>query len=73
MNGIEDCDKPEGDGKSNEPSLINDWLLEGMSGDQDLVCTPGDNIVPPACGFGPELIVVMPLLMWAHRRRIRTA
>jgi hypothetical protein len=40
MNGSEDCFKRQGDGKGNDASLINDWLLEGMSGDQTLDCTP---------------------------------
>jgi hypothetical protein len=26
---------------------------------------------PPACGLGPELLVLMPGLMWLHRRRLR--
>jgi hypothetical protein len=73
MNGVEDCEKPEGDGKSDDPGFVNDWLLEGMSGDQALVCTPGEDIVPPVCGFGPELILVMPGLFWLHRRRLRKA
>jgi len=30
MNGPEDCDTPQGDGKKNESQYINDWLLEGM-------------------------------------------
>jgi hypothetical protein len=32
MNGVEDCGRNQGDGKGNDPGLINDWLLEGMSG-----------------------------------------
>ena len=71
MNGVEDCGKIEGDGKSNDPGFMTDWTLEGMSGDQELVCTPGENIIPPACGFGPELLFVMPGLFWLHRRRNR--
>ena len=41
MNGVEDCGKNEGDGKSNDPTLINDWLLEGITGaNAELECTP---------------------------------
>jgi len=31
MNGPEDCGSRQGDGKSNDTGLINDWLLEGMT------------------------------------------
>lgn len=30
MNGPEDCGANQGDGKKNDPELINDWILEGM-------------------------------------------
>ena len=30
MNAAEDCGKRQGNGKSNESGLINDWILEGM-------------------------------------------
>ena len=33
MNGPEDCGKLQGDGKGNDSSRINEWLLEGMEGD----------------------------------------
>ena len=72
MNGVEDCGKRNGDLKWNDPTLINDWLFEGMvDSDETLACTPGLVPAPPACGFGPELIVLMPGLMWWHRRRLR--
>ncbi len=72
MNGINDCGKREGNLKTDEPGLINDWLLEGMvDDDETLECTPGAIAVPPACGIGPVLALVMPLLMWWHRRRLR--
>ena len=71
MNGVEDCDKNQGDGKSDAPGLINQCLLEGMSGDQTLECTP--SIVPPlpACGLGAELALLLPHLMWLRARRRR--
>ena len=28
MNGVEDCGKNQGNGKSDDPLLINDWLLD---------------------------------------------
>jgi hypothetical protein len=71
MSGIEDCGKAQGDGKSDDPGFINGWLLEGMSGDQKLACTPGESIVPSTCGLGFELFFVMPGLFWLHRRRLR--
>ncbi|MGH0030092.1 MAG: DUF7467 domain-containing protein [Myxococcota bacterium] len=72
MNGVEDCGKRNGDLKWNDPTLINDWLFEGMvDSDETLECTPGLVPNPPSCGFGPELIVLMPGLMWWHRRRLR--
>jgi len=30
MDGADDCGKAEGNGKSNEAGLINDWILEGV-------------------------------------------
>lgn len=72
MNGLEDCGKNLGNGKSDHTNFINDWLLEGMvDSDETLACTPGVVGAPPDCGFGPELMVVLPGLMWMHRRRMR--
>jgi hypothetical protein len=71
MNGIEDCGKSQGNGKYNDPGLINDWLLEGLiDNDETLECTPGPIPSVPACGLGPELLFLMPGLMWLHRRRL---
>ncbi len=33
MNGSEDCGSNQGNGKNNDPSRINDWLLKGMEGE----------------------------------------
>jgi hypothetical protein len=41
MDGVEDCGKNQGDGKGNDPGLVNDWLLEGMSGG---VLTPPETL-----------------------------
>ena len=75
MNGVEDCGKRQGNGYDDDPSLVNDWLLEGMVGDEELDCTP--TIVTQGgggwCGFGFELAFVLPPLMWLHRRRRRAA
>ena len=47
-------------------------IAEGMvDSDETLACTPGLVPNPPACGFGPELIVLMPGLLWWHRRKLR--
>lgn len=41
MNGPEDCGKPQGDGKRNDPGSINDWVFEGMvAKGARLDCTP---------------------------------
>ena len=41
MNGLEDCGRAEGDGKMDDPSLINDWTLEAIIGSgSSLDCTP---------------------------------
>ena len=71
MNSLEDCGKNNGNLKSNYAYLNNDWLLEGMTdSDETLSCTPGLVSNPP-CGFGPELLLVLPgLLVW-HRRKLR--
>ena len=72
--GIEDCGKNEGNQKNDNWAWINDWLLEGMvSGSETLNCTPGLVAAPPDCGFGPELVLILPGLMWIHRRRLRKA
>lgn len=72
MNGIEDCGKNNGNLKADHPSYNNDWLFEGMvDSDETLACTPGLVPNPPACGFGPELLLVLPGLLVAHRRRLR--
>jgi hypothetical protein len=71
MNGLEDCDKNNGNLKNNYSYLNNDWLLEGMvDSDETLSCTPGLVSNPP-CGFGPELILVLPALLVWHRRNLR--
>jgi hypothetical protein len=71
MNSLEDCGKNNGNLKYNYANLNNDWLLEGMTDDDEtLSCTPGLVSNPP-CGFGPELLLVLPgLLVW-HRRKLR--
>jgi hypothetical protein len=75
MNGVEDCGKQEGDGKYDDPSLINDWLLEGMEGDESLTCTP--QVIQQGgggwCGLGSELVLVLPPLVWFATRRRRKA
>ncbi|NNF16502.1 MAG: hypothetical protein HKN70_07120, partial [Gammaproteobacteria bacterium] len=41
MGGADDCGKRQGDGKSNDAGLINDWILEGMvDADGPFDCTP---------------------------------
>ena len=41
MNGPKDCGNREGNGKNNDPGLINDWLLEGIVDEGgELDCTP---------------------------------
>ena len=40
MNGAEDCGSSQGNGKSNDSGLINDWILDGMvDASTALVCT----------------------------------
>jgi hypothetical protein len=74
MNSLEDCGKNNGNLKYNYGSLINDWLLEGLvDTNETLNCTPDLVAAPPSCGLGPELIVLMPGLLWLHRRRLRKA
>ena len=73
MNGVEDCGKAVGNLKWDDPALINTWALEGMvDTDESFSCTP--TLVPsvgPACGFGPELVVILPGLLWWQRRRLQ--
>lgn len=72
MNGVEDCGKRQGNGKYDDPSLLNDWLLEGMADDDEsLICSPTVVVPNEDCGFGPELVLVLPGLMWLHRKRLR--
>jgi hypothetical protein len=37
MDGPEDCGKFQGNGKANNPSLINNWLFAGMEGDGGVI------------------------------------
>ena len=73
MNGVEDCGRNQGDGTNDDPSLINDWLLEGIvGGNGSLECTPA--VIPTggggsSCGLGIELLLTLPALMWLQRRR----
>lgn len=73
MNGVEDCGKRNGNLKYDDPLYNNDWLLEGMvDSDEELKCTPDLVPSPPVvCGFGPELALILPGLMWLHRRRLK--
>jgi hypothetical protein len=74
MNGVEDCGKYQGDGKFNDPSLINTWILDGMIDDNEtLACTPTVVAPPPSCGFGPEALGAVIALMWLRRRQLRRA
>ena len=41
MNGPEDCGKAQGNGKTSDPALINDWLFAGMEGENGIIdCNP---------------------------------
>jgi serine-aspartate repeat-containing protein C/D/E len=33
MNGPEDCGTAQGNGKNDDPNLVDGWLLEGIRGD----------------------------------------
>jgi len=74
LNGLEDCGKPQGDGKSNDPTLISTWELERVvDAGGKLNCTPDEAAAPIfGCGIGFELILVLPPILWLHRRRRRT-
>jgi hypothetical protein len=70
MNGVEDCGKFQGNGKYDDPGLINTWILDGMvDDDETLSCTPTVVAPPPPCGFGPEILVALAGLVWLNRRR----
>jgi hypothetical protein len=54
MDGSDDCGKDQGNGKGDDSSLINDWLLDGMIGEKgDFACgLPNTGVVDPTPG-GP--------------------
>jgi hypothetical protein len=71
MNGVEDCGKRQGNGKYDTAGLFNDWILDGMVDDNEtLSCTPTVVGPPPACGIGPEALLVVAGLLWFQRRRL---
>jgi hypothetical protein len=48
----QDCGRPQGNGKSNDSTLTNDWLFEGMAGNGlALDCTPVDLTPSDQCFF----------------------
>jgi hypothetical protein len=55
MNGTEDCGAKQGDGKSNDSSKVNDWLLDGMTGEKGSFACGLNNtgVVDPEAGGGP--------------------
>lgn len=50
MNGPEDCGEPQGNSKDDSDAFLNDWLLEGLIGENGMAlqCTP------PEPGAGAE-------------------
>ncbi len=57
MNGPEDCGLRQGNGKSNNPDLINDWIFEGFVDVNGAIdCTPDGN----GGGEPPECITEIP-------------
>ena len=77
MNGSEDCGKAQGNGKSDDSSLLNDWLLEGMVDQSGVLdCTPEPTATTTTslsdrCGLGAELALLLPPLMALRRRKLR--
>lgn len=63
----------QGNGKDDAPALVNDWLLEGMSGATTLDCTPAEVTQSGGgfCGLGAELAFLLPPIMWLRARRKR--
>jgi hypothetical protein len=61
MNGIEDCGNAQGNGKSNDSSLINDWEFGGMTGQKGQFTCPAAQPDPDEfpteteqCEFTPQ-------------------
>ena len=55
MNGSEDCGNAAGDGKDSTSGYINDWLFDGMTGENgSFDCMlPNTGVVDPEAGGGP--------------------
>ena len=51
MNGPEDCGTSQGNGKSNDPGLLNLWLFEGMDGQGGSLNCPYEYV-----GIEPQLV-----------------
>ncbi|NNF88292.1 MAG: hypothetical protein HKM97_07190, partial [Acidimicrobiia bacterium] len=54
MNGEEDCGNRQGNGKSNDPDLINDWILEGLVDEAGGVLDCSSMGLPLTGGLGPN-------------------
>ena len=76
MNGSEDCVKPQGNGKDDNSSNLDDWLLEGIQGEGGVLdCTSDEataarlDVSSEECGLGFELAFILPGLTWLYGRR----
>ena len=69
MDGTDDCGKNQGNGKDDDAGLVNDWLLDGMTGEKgSFACgLPNTGVVDPA----PLAVIAAPTLDLSDKKKVK--
>ena len=73
MNGSEDCGTDQGNGKDNDPSLINDWRFDGMDGEKgSFACgLPNIGVVAPSAAAGTGYVTAATTLNLGDDKKVK--